>query len=120
MEDIFGPYQFIIVYIDDVLVFSRDVSEHKKHLYKFYELVFSHGLVLSDSKEKFQTSKIELHYLGLHIYKGSVTLQPHILSHLAKFPDFLPNKVSVQRFLGCLNYVRQFYEKQVNDTEVLQ
>ena len=111
MEDIFGGEEYIIVYIDDLLVFSRDVNSHKMHLEKFYELVYKHGLVLSDSEEKFQIGKVRIDYLGLHIEQGHVNLQPHVLTHLLKFPDVIPDIKTLQRFLGCLNYIRQFYEK---------
>lgn len=120
MEDIFGGEEYIIVYINDLLVFSRDVNSHKLHLEKFYELVYKHGLVLSDLEEKFQIGKVRIDYLGLHIEQGHVNLQPHVLTHLLKFPNVIPDIRTLQRFLGCLNYIRQFYEKQADDTKVLQ
>ena len=98
MEDIFGSTDFIIVYIDDLLIFSRDVNEHKVHLEQFYRLVFQHGLVLSDSAEKFQIGKVSIDYLGLHIEQGQIQLQPHILINLFKFPDVFLDIKSVQRF----------------------
>ena len=70
MEDIFAGEEYIIVYIDDLLVFSRDINSHKKHLEQFYELVYKHGLVLPDYEEKFQIGKVRIDYLGLHIEKG--------------------------------------------------
>ena len=120
IEDIFGGEEYIIVYIDDLLVFSRDVNSHKKHLEKFSELVFKHGFVFSDSDEKFQIGKVKIDYLGLHIEQGHVNLQPHVLTHLLKFPDVILDIKTLQRFLGCLNYIRQFYENQADDTKVLQ
>jgi len=111
MEDIFGGEEYIIVYIDDLLVFSRDVNSHKMLLEKFYELVYKHGLVLSYSEENFQIGKVGIDYLGLHIEQGHVNLQPHVLTHLLIFPDVIPDIKKLQRFLGCLNYIRQFYEK---------
>jgi hypothetical protein len=40
-------YSWLIIYIDDILVCSKNLQEHLKHLQKFYEVVFQHGLVLS-------------------------------------------------------------------------
>jgi len=53
MEELFKDYSFIIVYIDDLLIFSKDISEHKKHLEKFYQVVFKRGLVLYASPDRF-------------------------------------------------------------------
>ena len=36
------------------------------------------------------------------------------------FPDVIPDVRTLQRFLGCLNYIRKFYENQAEDTKVLQ
>lgn len=63
MEDLFKDYSFIIVYIDDLLIFSKDINEHKKHLEKFYEVVFKHGLVLSASPDKFIIAQTRIEYL---------------------------------------------------------
>ena len=49
-----------------------------------------------------------------------MNLQPRVLTHLLKFPDVISDVRTLQRFLGCLNYIRQFYEKQADDTKVLQ
>jgi hypothetical protein len=106
MEDIFKPLNFVLVYIDDLLIFSRDVNEHKKHLDEFHSFVFKHGLVLSKSPEKFVICKTNIEYLGLYISKGTIQMQPHVLKALLQFPDFLPDIKQVQRFLGCLNYIR--------------
>jgi len=120
MEDIFGGEEYIIVYIDDLLVFSKDVNSHKMHLETFSELVYKHGLVLSDSEEKFQIGKVRIDYLGLHIEQGQVNLQPHVLTHFLKFPNVIADVKKLQRFIGCLDYIRQFYEKQADDTKILQ
>jgi len=111
MEDIFGGVEYIIIYIDDLLVFSRDVNMHNVHLEQFYQLVYNHGLVLSDIEENFQIGKVKIDYLGLHIEKGHVELQPHVLTHLLKFPDIITDVKTLQRFLGCMNYIRNFYAK---------
>ena len=50
MEDIFRDFSWALVFIDDILICSKTIQEHHKHLQKFYELVFKHGLVLSEPK----------------------------------------------------------------------
>jgi len=95
LEDIFGGVEFIIVYIDDLLVFSKDVNSHKMHLEKFYEMVYRHGLVLFDSDKKFQIGKVKIDFLELHIEQGYIGLQSHVLTYLLKFPDVISDVKSL-------------------------
>ena len=45
MNDIFIPhFQFIIVYIDDVLVFSNSLEKHFVHLKKFFNVIKANGM----------------------------------------------------------------------------
>ena len=53
MGDIFRPLDFMIVYIDDLLIYNRDVAQHKMHLEHFYSFFYKHGLVLSVVPTKF-------------------------------------------------------------------
>ena len=120
MEDIFHDFDFVIVYINDLLVFSRDIQRHKKHLESFYQFVFKHALVLSPTQNKFIISQTKNEYIGLYISQGKIQLQPHVLQSLLRFPDQLPDIKSVQRFLGYSNYIQQLYPKQAKDTRILQ
>ena len=50
MNDIFTPHtNFIIVYIDDVLVFSNTIDQHFKHLHIFISVMERSGLAASAS-----------------------------------------------------------------------
>ena len=73
MNDIFNPFSaFIIVYIDDVLVFSNSIEQHFKHLDQFYNIIKESGLVVSAKKMKLFLTKIR--FLGFEIYQE--TIQP--------------------------------------------
>ena len=65
MEDIFREYNWALVYIDDILIFSHSLQEHLKHLQKFYKLVYKHGLVLSEPK--MEIGKTEIEFLGFRV-----------------------------------------------------
>ena len=67
MEDIFKEKKWTLVYIDDILICSRNLQEHLKHLQEFYSLVFKHGLVLSRSK--MEIGKKDIEFLGYKISK---------------------------------------------------
>ena len=52
MGNIFGKYSFVLVYIDDILVFSYTFQEHIKHLEFIFEKLISHGLIVRKKKLK--------------------------------------------------------------------
>ncbi len=67
MNEIFNPFnKFYIVYIDDVLIFSKSIDEHWKHLHSFLRIIKFNGLVVSTPKIKLFQTKIR--FLGYNIY----------------------------------------------------
>jgi len=108
MDDIFTPYtSFIIVYIDDVLVFSID--QHFKHLQTFIHVTEKNGLTSSASKMILFHTKIR--FLGHDIYQGTNKPIQRSLAFADKFSDEIKDRKQLQRFLGCLNYVSVFFPK---------
>ena len=108
MNNIFTPYTaFIIVYIDDVLVCSKTINQHFKHLEKFLQIIEKNGLAISASKMLLFQTKI--HFLGHDIFQGSIRPIQRSLAFADKFPDEIKDKKQLQRFLGCLNYVSDFF-----------
>lgn len=77
-----------------------------------------HGIVLSAKKISLAKTKIE--FLGMWICNGQIGLQEHILLSLEAFPDIIPDKKQLQRFLGCLNYIIPFYKWLAIDRLPLQ
>ena len=108
MNEIFNDYtRFSIVYIDDVLIFSNSLEEHFKHLKIFQKIVRDNGLVISATKIKlFQTN---IRFLGFDIYQGQIKPIQRAIDFANKFPDEIKDKTQLQRFLGSLNYVAEFY-----------
>lgn len=73
MDDALKPYfDWLIIYIDDILVFSSSVDQHFKHLRKFLQIIKQAGLVFS--KKKLELFKTEIKYLGHTINNGKLTL----------------------------------------------
>lgn len=44
MDDIFHPFldKFVLIFIDDILIYSRTMEEHKEHLIQFLEMLNKH------------------------------------------------------------------------------
>ena len=109
MNDIFNSFShFTIVYIDDVLVYSSSIAEHWKHLYSFLDTIKRNGLVVFAKKIKlFQT---KFRFLGYDISEGQIHPIDRVIQFADKFLDVITDKTQLQRFLGSLNYVADFYK----------
>ena len=109
MNNIFNPFShFTIVYIDDVLIYSNSIEEHWKHLKSFFITVKTNGLALSPSKcALFQT---KVRFLGHTIQYGKIKPIDRAIEFASKFPDEILDKTQLQRFLGSLNYIGEFYK----------
>jgi len=108
MNDIFTPYtEFIIVCIDDVLIFSNTINQRFKHLQIFISIMERNGLAALPSKLLLFQTKIR--FLGHNIYQGTIKPIQRALIFADKFPDEIKDRKQLQRFLGCLNYVADFF-----------
>lgn len=117
MDSIFGDLDFVLVYIDDLLVFSSDIPTHFKHLNLLYTRIYEAGLILSATKAFFFQTKIT--FLGREIQAGGVKMMDHSLEFVHKFPDVILDKTQLQRFLGSVNYISAFYPNLAFDRILL-
>jgi hypothetical protein len=106
MNDIFN--HFTIAYIDDVLIFSKSIDEHWKYLNLFLDTIKHSGLVVSAKKIKLFQTKIR--FLGFDIFEGQIRPIDRAIKFADKFPDIIIDKTQLQRFLGSLNYIADFYK----------
>ncbi|KAK4390349.1 Enzymatic polyprotein [Sesamum angolense] len=107
MDNLFKDYfEFMFVYIDDILIASRNMKEHIKHLEIFSDACYREGLVLSEKKATIAVNKIE--FLGILIDEAGIELQEHIVEKIRNFPDILKDKKQLQSFLGVVNFAGIF------------
>ena len=107
MNDIFKDYLdvFVLVYLDDILIFSKTWHDHLIHLRKVLEILRKEKLFGKLSKCIFGVTQVE--YLGHIISQHGISVDPHKISAVRDWP--LPkNKQQVQSFLGFVNYYRKF------------
>jgi hypothetical protein len=118
MNEIFSPYSdYCIVYIDDILVFSSSIDQHFKHLRALKDAIKRNGLVISAPKMKlFQTT---VRFLGHNINQGTIIPIDRSIEFASKFPDDIKEKTQLQRFLGSLNYIADYYQNLAQDTAIL-
>lgn len=108
MDECFkGTENFIAIYIDDILVFSKTEEDRIQHLKEMLKICKRNGLVLSANKMKIACPEID--FLGAIIGKRKIKLQQHIIRKIADFKDDdLKEKKGLRSWLGILNYARNY------------
>ena len=76
MNKIFSKYldKFILVFIDDILVYSKNKEEHEEHLRKVLRVLREHHLYAKFSKCDFYKPQIQ--YLGHIIFETTIAMDP--------------------------------------------
>lgn len=109
MMKLFRPYigKFLLVYLDDLLVYSKTEAEHYEHLRLIFQLCRTHQLYLKLSKCEF--FKTEVHYLGHVISAEGIRVDPNKTKAVDTWP--VPKTLKQLRsFLGFANYFRKFIQ----------
>jgi hypothetical protein len=109
MNYIFMDYldKFIVVYLDDILIYSKNEEEHAEHLRLVLEKLREHQLYAKFSKCEFWLSEVT--YLGHVISKNGIVVNPKRVQAIL---DWTPpkNVKQVRSFLGLASYCRRFVE----------
>uniref|UniRef100_A0A803SM11 ribonuclease H n=1 Tax=Anolis carolinensis TaxID=28377 RepID=A0A803SM11_ANOCA len=107
VNDIFQDYldRFLIIYLDDFLVFSRSQSEHEKHVRMVLQRLRDHGLYAKLEKCAFDLQEVD--FLGYRVSPQGLSMDPAKVSAVLEWRA-PTNKKEVQRFLGFANYYRKF------------
>ncbi|GKA19681.1 putative reverse transcriptase domain-containing protein [Tanacetum coccineum] len=105
MNRVCKPYldKFVIVFIDDILVFSKDEEEHGKHLKIVLELLKKEGLYAKFSKSDFWLNSLQ--FLGHVIDRSGVHVDPAKIEAIKSWVA-LTTPTEVRQFLGLAGYYR--------------
>jgi transposase InsO family protein len=94
-----------VVYLDDILIYSKNKEEHEEHLRRVLERLNYYGLLCNMKKSKFFCSEVK--YLGFKISNNSVHVDEDKIEVIKEWK--IPNSVTeVRSFLGLANYYRRF------------
>jgi len=108
MNDIFRTLiakGIVVVYLDDILIFTRTEEEHEQAVRKVLEVLAEHKLFLRPEKCEFHRKEIE--YLGLVILENKVAIDPVKVAGVCDWPT-LENQTDVQAFIDFVNFYRRF------------
>ncbi|KAJ1581232.1 hypothetical protein NDA15_007108 [Ustilago hordei] len=102
-RDIIGVY--VVVYLDDFLIFSDTEEVHVKHVTEVLTRLRSNRLFAKLSKCEFHTKTVE--FLGYIIKPTGIEMDPEKVRTVKKWP--MPESIhDIQRFLGFANFYRRF------------
>jgi hypothetical protein len=118
MNDIFQDVldQYVVVFIDDILVYSRTMEEHRAHVGMVLERLRQHKLYAKQSKCEFAKRSIE--FLGHFVSEEGIQVDPQKVRTIIEWP--IPNNPhDIQSFMGLSNYYRRFISKFAHKTAPL-
>ncbi|GJV16979.1 putative reverse transcriptase domain-containing protein [Tanacetum coccineum] len=109
MSRVCKPYldKFVIVFIDDILIYSNSKQEHKEHLKLILELLKKKQLYAKFSKCEFWIPKVQ--FLGHMIDSQGIHVDP---TKIESIKDWASPKTAmeIRQFLGLVGYYRRFIE----------
>ena len=107
MNDIFADMVdvFVVIYLDDILIYSDNLDEHRTHVRKVLQRLRDHNLHAHPKKSEFHCDSIE--YLGFIVSPSGISMDPAKTEVILSWPA--PTTVKeVQSFLGFANFYRRF------------
>ncbi|GJR29639.1 putative reverse transcriptase domain-containing protein [Tanacetum coccineum] len=109
MNRVCKPYldKFVIVFIDDILIYSKSKKEHEEHLRQILKLLKKEELYAKFSKCEFWISRVQ--FLGHVIDCRGIHVDP---AKIESIKDWASPKTptEIRQFLGLAGYYRRFIE----------
>lgn len=107
MNHIFHPYldQFVVVFIDDILVYSKSDEDHAEHLHVVLQVLKEKKLYAKLSKCEFWLREVS--FLGHVISSGGITVDPTKIDVMLQWEA---SKIvfGIRSFLGLAGYYKRF------------
>jgi len=97
--------RFLVVYLDDILIYSENEEEHKKHVQEVLTRLRKHELHAKPEKCFFHVYEVE--FLGFIVTPQGVKMDKAKIETILNWPQ-PKNLKDVQSFLGFANFYRRF------------
>ena len=107
MNTIFGDLLdvYIVVYLDDILIFSSSLEEHRDHVKEVLRRLRRHGLYAKAEKCVWEQDSVE--FVGFHCSAKGLRMSEDKVRSILDWPE--PRNVrDIQSFLGFANFYRRF------------
>ena len=114
MNDVLHPFlrRFMLVFFDDIIIFSSSWAEHLQHIRIVLDVLRAHRLHLKRSKCSFGASSVA--YLGHVISAGGVSMDTDKVAAVASWPTPW-SAYGLRGFLGLSGY----YQKYIHDFGII-
>ena len=100
-------FQFLLVYLDDLLAYSKTFDEHLDHLHRLLQRIIDAGLKLQ--LDKCQFLRRQVYYLGHTISAEGVSCEAGTVEAVRNWP--VPTTTTaIRSFLGFASYYRRFIQ----------
>ena len=97
--------KFVVVFIDDILIYSKSVEEHEQHMRIVLERLRAHELYAKFNKCEFWLTKIA--FLGHILFEEGVAVDPAKVEAVTNWKQ-PTTETEVRNFLGLAGYYRRF------------
>ena len=108
MDTVCSGLDFVFVYLDDILVSSTSITEHKNHLRILFKRLAQNGLIVN--KEKCELGVSEINFLGYTINSKGATPPTSRVQVILDFPQPSTRK-ELSEFIGMVTYYHRFIPK---------
>ena len=112
--------KFALVFLDDILIYSKNEEEHEEHLRIALQFLREHKLY--EKLRKCDLYKDKIHYLAHIISDEGISMDPKKVEAIMNWPT--PRNVTdVRSFMGLAGYYKRFIEgfsKVANSITYLQ
>ena len=105
MNKLLGRYSFIVVYIDDICVFSNTWEDHLLHIKILFDIMRDSNLTLNLEKSVFANAEIV--FLGFKIGRGTLLPKDRNVEAIQQLKTPVCKR-DIQRILGVIGYFRRF------------
>jgi hypothetical protein len=107
MNSVFMPEldRFVVVFIDDILIYSKNLEDHERHLHVVLQRLRDHRLYAKFSKCEFWLDTVK--FLGHTISSDGISIDPSKVQEVLDWKP--PTSVhQIRSFLGLAGYYRRF------------
>lgn len=98
----------IILFLDEIFVFLRNLSLHEKHVWEVFKALFKAGLYIKQSKWLFSITRIS--FLGFILTNKGIEMEDDCIFMILNWPES-ESVHEIQSFLGFANFCRQFVKE---------